>query len=79
MFASYLDESAELARLVTYRGTFLKASPDPALAPVVSDRENRVTLELAKRRIATSGYRIADVLARATKAAITNTQACPRP
>ena len=79
VFASYLDESAELARLVAYRGTFLKASPDPALAPVVSDRENRVTLELAKRRIATSGYRIADVLARATKAATPSNQACPHP
>ena len=79
VFASYLDESAELARLVAYQGTFLKASPDPALAPVVSEFENRVALELAERRIATSGYRIADVLARATKVAATNNQACPRP
>ncbi len=79
VFASYLDESAELARLVAYRGTFLQASPDPVLAPVVSEFENRVALELAERRIATSGFRIADVLARATKAAAPGNQACPRP
>lgn len=72
VFASYLDESAELARLVAYRGTYLKATPDPAKAPVVSEVENRVALALAERRIATGGYRIADILARATKETATS-------
>ncbi len=79
VFASYLDESAEIARLVAYKGTFLKASPEPAKAPVVSEMENRVALALAERRIATSGYRIADVLARATKNAAASKLACPAP
>jgi hypothetical protein len=77
-FDSWLIESGELARLVAYQGTFLTASADPARAPVVTARENAVALALAKRRIATGGYRIADTLAAAMQAATASRQTCPR-
>ncbi|MBS0480746.1 MAG: hypothetical protein JSR96_01085 [Proteobacteria bacterium] len=77
-FDSWVVESGELARLVAYRGTYLDAAPDPAGAPVVTPRENAVALALAKRRIATAGYRIADVLADAMHRAAANHRICPR-
>ncbi len=76
LFSSYLDESAQLARLVAYRGTFLLASADPARAPVVTAQENRTALALAERRIATGGYRIADMLASAMAQAAHNRGSC---
>ncbi len=78
LFASYLDETATLARLVAYQGTYLSASAVPAAAPVVSLTENRIALALAERRIATSGYRIADMLGRATQSAAAAQNSCPR-
>lgn len=77
LFASYLDESAELARLVGYQGTFLRATADPAAAPMVTNAEQRQGIALAQRRIATGGYRIADLLARAIKDARAVTWTCP--
>jgi hypothetical protein len=77
LFASYLDESAELARLVGYQGTFLRASADPATAPSVTEAEQAQGIALAQRRIATGGYRIADLLARAIKDAKTAPWTCP--
>ncbi|HEX4848146.1 MAG TPA: S1/P1 nuclease [Novosphingobium sp.] len=65
LFRGYLDESAELARLLAYQGTYLRAAPDAAAAPQVTAQEQAVAIALAERRIATGGYRIADVLARA--------------
>ncbi|WP_292997558.1 S1/P1 nuclease, partial [Novosphingobium sp. UBA6272] len=65
LFRYNLTETAELARLFGYTGTFLLASPDQAAAPQVSEMEQAATNALAKRRIATGGYRIADLLARA--------------
>lgn len=61
-FSQWLDGSMHLAQLVGYTGSYLKASPDPAGASVVSEEELRVAKEVAKRRVATGGYRIADVL-----------------
>lgn len=78
LFASYMDETATLARLVAYQGTFLKAAPDAAAAPVLTPRENAIALSLAERRIATSGYRIADTLANAIAAAKASRKACVR-
>lgn len=76
LFSSYLDESATLAGMVAYQGTFLAASPDPALAPVVSPAENAIAGQLAMRRVATSGYRIADILALALAEADHNQATC---
>jgi len=77
LFASYLDESAELARLVGYQGTFLSATADPAAAPTVAPAEQAQGTALAQRRIATGGYRIADLLARAIKDAKAAAWTCP--
>lgn len=77
LFASYLDETSVLARKVAYQGTFLAATPDPTAAPVLTPRENALTLALAERRIATSGYRIADVLATAMDSARHREKTCP--
>ena len=77
LFASYLDESAELARLVGYHGTFLRATADPAAAPMVTPAEQAEGIALAQRRIATGGYRIADLLARAIRDAKAATWTCP--
>lgn len=62
-FGRWLDESFFLAKRFAYSGTFLQATKDPRDAPVVSRRENETTNALAIRRVATGGYRIADVLA----------------
>lgn len=77
VFDSFLDESAELARLVGYQGTFLRATADPATAPMVTPAEQAQGIALAQRRIATGGYRIADLLARAIKEAKAATWTCP--
>ncbi|MDE2437590.1 MAG: hypothetical protein KGM49_15155, partial [Sphingomonadales bacterium] len=77
-FDSWVIESGELARLVAYQGTFRDATADAAKAPVVTARENAVALALAQRRIATGGYRIADTLAAAMKAAAADRRTCPR-
>ncbi|MBA4162096.1 MAG: hypothetical protein C0515_08470 [Novosphingobium sp.] len=77
VFASFLDESAELARLVGYQGTFLRATADPATAPMVTEAEQAQGIALTQRRIATGGYRIADLLARAIRDAKAATWTCP--
>lgn len=77
-FDSWLTESGELARLVAYQGTFLRASADPAAAPAVTPRENAIALNLAQRRIATGGYRIADTLTAAMQSASASRKVCPR-
>lgn len=77
VFDSFLDESAELARLVAYRGTFLRAAPDPTAAPMITPAEQAQGITLAQRRIATGGYRIADLLARAIGDARAATWTCP--
>ena len=61
-FNNWLDESMHLARLVGYTGTALVASAEPDDAPAVTFYELRRAEELSKRRIATGGYRIADML-----------------
>ncbi|MCC6925213.1 S1/P1 nuclease [Novosphingobium sp.] len=76
-FYSFLDESAILARLVAYQGTYLQGSPDPARAPMVSQAEQDRAITIAQRRIATGGYRIADLLAQAIKDAKAVTWTCP--
>jgi hypothetical protein len=76
-FAGYLDESAALAGMVAYRGSFLAASPGAAQAPAVSQGENRVAEALARRRVAVAGYRIADMLIAALNAAHAGKTRCP--
>ncbi len=61
-FHYWLDESLALARLAAYRGTFLEASTNAETAPIVTPRESRLVEEISKRRVATGGYRIADIL-----------------
>ncbi|VAV94517.1 hypothetical protein MNBD_ALPHA04-620 [hydrothermal vent metagenome] len=61
-FENWLTESMHLARLVAYTGTYLSATAEQESAPVVTPREIRVAEELSKQRVATGGYRIADVL-----------------
>jgi hypothetical protein len=77
LFGSFLDESAELARLIGYQGTFLRAVPDKAAAPTVTATEQAQAIALAERRIATGGYRIADLLARAIQDAHAASWTCP--
>lgn len=77
LFGSYLTESETLARLVAYQGTFLRSVPKGHQAPVVTELENRTALILSERRVATGGYRIADMLARAVHQARADRTVCP--
>jgi S1/P1 Nuclease len=61
-FSHWLDESLALARKAAYRGAFLRATPDPANAPSVSPAFAKRAEALARRRVVTGGYRIADVI-----------------
>lgn len=76
-FAGFLDDSAALAGMVAYRGTFLAASVDPARAPTATTQENRTAAALARRRVAVGGYRIADVLSAALAEAHARKGSCP--
>lgn len=60
-FSNWLDESKHLAKKIAYSGSYLKASADKGNAPTVTKREYRTAIELSKRRVATGGYRIADI------------------
>lgn len=75
-FDSYLDESAALATSF-YKGTFVLAAPDKAQAPQASQAEQDESIAIAERRIATGGYRIADMLARAVDDANAADWTCP--
>lgn len=77
VFASILDESAELAGKVAYQGSYLLASPDKDRAAPISEAEQALAIRIAQRRIATGGYRIADMLARAIGQAKTANWSCP--
>jgi hypothetical protein len=61
-FTYSLYESLALARTAAYRGRFLQASTGAETAPTVTERESQFVDEIAKRRVATGGYRIADML-----------------
>ncbi len=61
-FSSWLDESMFLAKKYAYTGTYLWANGSGSDAPMVKPREIRFAQELSKRRVATGGYRIADVI-----------------
>jgi hypothetical protein len=61
-FSHWLDESLALARKAAYRDAFLRATPDPANAPAVSPSFAKTAEALARRRIATGGYRMAEVI-----------------
>lgn len=67
-FAYWLEESIALARRAGYRDAFLNATREKAAAPMVSKRYAFITNQIAQRRVATAGYRIADVLQMALKA-----------
>ncbi len=60
-FGNWIDESMHLAKIF-YRDIGNKATADSVNAPSVTPHELRFTEELSKRRIATSGYRIADTI-----------------
>ena len=77
VFTGYLDESAELARLVGYQGSYLLATPDRTAPANVTAAEQAVAIRIAERRIATGGYRIADMLARAIQDAHAASWTCP--
>ncbi len=66
-FGYWLDESAALARKIAYSGSYLKATPDPKDAPKITLREQKIAVELSKRRVVTGGYRIADTITAALK------------
>ena len=76
-FASQVEETRELARLVAYRGTFARAAPLGQAAPIMTAHENAYALALAGRRVATAGYRIADMLALAIDQAAATSAVCP--
>jgi hypothetical protein len=61
-FNHWLDESLALAQKAAYRDAFLRATPDPADAPAVSPAFAKTAEALARRRVATGGYRIADII-----------------
>lgn len=61
-FSAWLDESAIIAAKLAYSGSYLKATPDAANAPRITAREQKIAVELSKRRVVTGGYRIADTI-----------------
>ena len=61
-FEIWLQESRLLARQDVYIGNFINASPLPNKGPVLSQEEQHNITELAKRRVAASGYRIAETI-----------------
>jgi hypothetical protein len=67
-FAYWLEESLALARRAGYRDAFLNAARNSTDAPMVSLRYHLISRQIAQRRVATSGYRIADTLRMAFKA-----------
>lgn len=75
-FAGYLDESAALAGAF-YKGTFLQATALPEQAPQASQAEQDESIAIAQERLATGGYRIADMLALAMQQAKAADWACP--
>lgn len=76
-FGQQVEETRELARLVAYRGTFAAAVPEGQPAPVMQPAENAFAAALAGRRVATAGYRIADMLSLAVHQAGTSRANCP--
>lgn len=76
-FALQVEETRDLAQLVAYRGTFAQAGPEGQTAPVMTTGENAFALALAGRRVATAGYRIADMLATAIEQSAATRAACP--
>jgi hypothetical protein len=61
-FSAWLDESRDLAKSVAYTGSFLNATRDPAAAPVVSAAYAQKAVYWGQRRVASGGYRAADVI-----------------
>ena len=76
-FAVQVEETRELSRLVAYRGTFAQAVPEGQTAPVTTPGENVFALTLAGQRVATAGYRIADMLAMAVDQGAATRAVCP--
>ena len=76
-FALQVEETRDLAELVAYRGTFAQAVSEGQTAPVMTASENAFAVALVGRRVATAGYRIADLLALAVDQAATTRAACP--
>lgn len=76
-FALQVEETRDLATLVAYRGTFAQAVPEGQPAPIMTAAENQFALTLAGRRVATAGYRIADLLALAVDQAAATRTTCP--
>jgi len=64
-FNAWLDESYALARGFAYSDAFLRATPDAAGAPAVSEAYRARSMLVAQQRLASGGYRIADTLAMA--------------
>ena len=62
-FSVWAEESAILARKITYQDSALHLSPTPAGATVLTPRYVAVARALSERRVATAGYRLADILA----------------
>lgn len=64
-FNVWADESAVLARKIAYQNGALRLSPTPVGATVLSPHYVAVARALSERRVATAGYRLADILAEA--------------
>lgn len=61
-FNAWLDESYALAGDFAYSDAFLRATPDAANAPVLSDAYRAKSMLVAQQRLAAGGYRIADTM-----------------
>jgi hypothetical protein len=76
-FGKQVEETRILAELVAYSGTFAEARPAGEPAPLMQPAENTFSAALAGRRVATAGYRIADMLGMAVKQAEASRASCP--
>lgn len=61
-FSIWADESAILARKIAYQDGSLHLSPTPTDPAVLTPRYVAVARALSERRVATAGYRLADIL-----------------
>jgi len=61
-FATWVQESFELAKTVVYAGGQLKSSPHKDDAPVLPDDYIQEAKKLGDQRVTLAGYRMADII-----------------
>lgn len=64
-FKLWLKQSRQLAKQKVYQGGFAEASAKSELAPIIQPQEKQQTAEFVRKRVALSGYRIAQIIRQA--------------